>query len=48
VNSLQTNNLEIWASSVVAINQSWITTDFKEVILKEGDEFALIPPVSGG
>jgi sulfur carrier protein ThiS len=42
------NTLEIWDSCVVAVNQSWVTTDWDQLILKDGDEFALIPPVSGG
>jgi molybdopterin converting factor subunit 1 len=34
-----------WDSIAVAVNQEYAKTD---VVLKDGDEVALLPPVSGG
>ncbi|CAN5464830.1 molybdopterin converting factor subunit 1 [soil metagenome] len=35
----------IWESMAVAVNQEYATAD---VVLRDGDEVALLPPVSGG
>jgi molybdopterin converting factor subunit 1 len=36
---------EIWDSMAVAVNQEYARA---EMVLREGDEVALLPPVSGG
>ena len=36
---------DLWRSVAVAVNQEYVRAD---VLLHEGDEVALLPPVSGG
>ena len=36
---------DVWDSMAVAVNQEYARA---EVVLREGDEVALLPPVSGG
>ncbi|NYF79759.1 molybdopterin converting factor subunit 1 [Granulicella arctica] len=36
---------KLWASIAVAVNQEYVRPD---ILLHEGDEVALLPPVSGG
>lgn len=38
---------EIWDSCVFAVNQEYVEED-TEKVLREGDEVAVIPPISGG
>ena len=36
---------DLWSSIAVAVNQEYVSVS---VLLREGDEVALLPPVSGG
>lgn len=35
-------------NSIYAINMEYVESDYQTILVKEGDEVAIIPPVSGG
>ena len=39
------NESKVWGSLAVAVNREYAA---KELVLREGDEVAMLPPVSGG
>jgi molybdopterin converting factor subunit 1 len=42
---LTSNRIEVWPSLAVAVNREYASVDR---VLRDGDEVALLPPVSGG
>lgn len=39
---------QIWETCVFAVNQEYVDQEGEPPVLKEGDEVAIIPPISGG